>query len=144
MIVPAYPVHVSSSGNFYGSEIRRGIFGGFNFGPGIFLGFDFCNHSIIPVTWNQGYGPRPRPSSTASKNVIPFRRISRGIQKCSSSSPVFFFFCFSTFCVNISRVYKASSFFKVIIRGRREAISFVMAQHALFYRNIFISYTENA
>ena len=51
-----------SSWNFYGSEIRRGIFGGLNFGPGIFLGlfealgiflgFDFCLHSIIPVTWN--------------------------------------------------------------------------------------------
>ena len=24
--------------------------GGVNFGPGIFLGFDFCHDSIIPVT----------------------------------------------------------------------------------------------
>ena len=38
---------LSSSGNFYGSEIRHGIFGGLNFGPGIFLGFDLslCDHS---------------------------------------------------------------------------------------------------
>ena len=45
--------------NFYGSEIRYGMFWGLNFGPGIlvlfealgiFLGFDFCPHSIIPVT----------------------------------------------------------------------------------------------
>ena len=64
MIVPAYDPCVSwlcsSSGNFYGSEIRHGIFGGIKFGPvifgglfealGIFLGFDFCPHSIIPVT----------------------------------------------------------------------------------------------
>ena len=64
MIVPAYDPRVSwlcsSSGNFYGSEIRPGIFEGLNFGPGIFLGlfeavgiflgFDFCLHSIIPVT----------------------------------------------------------------------------------------------
>ena len=28
----------SSSGNFYGSEIRHGILGGLNFGPGIFGG----------------------------------------------------------------------------------------------------------
>ena len=27
------------SGNFYGLEIWHGIFGGLNFGPGIFLGF---------------------------------------------------------------------------------------------------------
>ena len=64
MIVPASDPRVSwlcsSSGNFNGSEIRRGIFGRLNFGPGIFLGlfealgiflgFDFCLHSIIPVT----------------------------------------------------------------------------------------------
>ena len=64
MIVPAYDPRVSwlcsSSGNFYGSEIRPGIFEGLNFGPGIFLGlfeavgiflgFDFCLHLIIPVT----------------------------------------------------------------------------------------------
>ena len=57
----------SSSGNFYGSEIRHGIFGGLNFGPGIlgvlfealgiFLDFDFCPHLIIPVTWNPEYPP---------------------------------------------------------------------------------------
>ena len=29
------------SGNFYGWEIQYGIFG-VKFGPGIFLGFDFC------------------------------------------------------------------------------------------------------
>ena len=29
-----------------------GSFGGSIFGPGIFLGFDFCLHSIIPITWN--------------------------------------------------------------------------------------------
>ena len=38
------------SGNFYGSEIRHGIFSGLNFGPVFFGGFDFCPHSIIPVT----------------------------------------------------------------------------------------------
>ena len=50
------------SGNLYGLEIRRGIFWGLNLGPGIFcfcfcfeaqeifLGFDFCPNSIIPVT----------------------------------------------------------------------------------------------
>ena len=41
--------HVVLSGNFYGSEIWHGIFGGLNLGPGvllealgIWLGFDFC------------------------------------------------------------------------------------------------------
>ena len=53
--------HFTLPGNFYyGSEIRHGIFWGINFGAaifwvlfeaqGIFLGFDFCPHSIIPVT----------------------------------------------------------------------------------------------
>ena len=43
--------HFTLSGNFcYGSEIRHAIFWGINFGPGIFLGFDVCPHSIIPVT----------------------------------------------------------------------------------------------
>ena len=45
----------SSSGNFYGSEIWLEIFGGINFGPVIFSGFDFWPHSIIPVTWNPEY-----------------------------------------------------------------------------------------
>jgi len=45
-----------------------GVFGGLIFGPGIFLGFvgslrdvlgfDFCPHSIIPVTRNPEYPPR--------------------------------------------------------------------------------------
>ena len=26
---------------------------------GIFLGFDFCPHLIIPVTWNPEYPPSP-------------------------------------------------------------------------------------
>ena len=47
------------SQKFYGSEMRHGIFGGLNFGAGIFLGFEFCPHSIIPVTWNQEYPPPP-------------------------------------------------------------------------------------
>ena len=55
----------SSSGNFYGSEIQHGIFWGFQFWSrdfwggflealGIFGGFNFCPHSIIPVSWNSG------------------------------------------------------------------------------------------
>ena len=31
--------HLILSGNFYGSEIRHGIFWGLDFGAGIFLGF---------------------------------------------------------------------------------------------------------
>jgi len=42
--------HLRLSGNFLGSEIWHGIFWGLIFGPRIFLGFDFCPHSIIPVT----------------------------------------------------------------------------------------------
>ena len=49
------------SQKFYGSEMRHGIFGGLNFGAGIFLGFEFCPHSIIPVTWNQEYPHPPTP-----------------------------------------------------------------------------------
>ena len=29
-----------------------GFLVGLIFGPGIFLGFDFCPHSVIPITWN--------------------------------------------------------------------------------------------
>ena len=32
---------------------------GLNFGPGTFLGFDFCPHSIIPVAWIPEYSPLP-------------------------------------------------------------------------------------
>ena len=39
VIVPKYTSHVVPQINFYGSEIRHGIFGGLNFGPGIFCGF---------------------------------------------------------------------------------------------------------
>ena len=39
MIVPAYPDRVVPPEILYGSEIRYGIFGGLNCGPGIFLGF---------------------------------------------------------------------------------------------------------
>ena len=39
--------HLMLSGNFYCSEIRHGIF----------LGFDICPHSIIPVTLNPEYTP---------------------------------------------------------------------------------------
>ena len=42
--------HIMLSGNFYGSEIRHGMFLVLKFGPRIFLGFDFCPYSIIPVT----------------------------------------------------------------------------------------------
>ena len=57
------------SQKFYGSEMRHGIFGGLNFGAGIFLGFEFCPHSIIPVTWNQEYPP-PRGGLEGLENVI--------------------------------------------------------------------------
>ena len=39
MIVSTYPSHVILQINFCGSEIRNGIFGGLNFGLGIFCGF---------------------------------------------------------------------------------------------------------
>ena len=55
--------------HFYGSEIRHGIFWGLNFGPetsfgfglfealGIFLGVDFCPHSIISGHLKSGVSP---------------------------------------------------------------------------------------
>ena len=42
--------HLMLSGNFYGWQIRHEIFWELNFGRGIFCAFDFCPHSIIPVT----------------------------------------------------------------------------------------------
>ena len=54
------------SGNFWGSKIRHGILGANLWwgdwlrsldALGIFLGFDFCPHSIIPITWNPEFPP---------------------------------------------------------------------------------------
>ena len=42
--------HLMLSGNFYGLEIQHGIFWSFVGNPRDFLGYDFCPHSIIPVT----------------------------------------------------------------------------------------------
>ena len=35
---------------FMAQKFRVALFEGLNFGPGIFLGFDFCPHSILPIT----------------------------------------------------------------------------------------------
>ena len=69
----------SSSGNFYTSEIGHGMFffgggggGGLSFGQGIFLGFDFCPHSIIPVTGNPEYPAEFEPRSDGSPTRVKF------------------------------------------------------------------------
>ena len=58
MIVPASHVAHSSSGNFYGSEIRYGFFGGLNFGPGIFwvLIFTPIRSSLSLEMWSTALG----------------------------------------------------------------------------------------
>ena len=52
--------------------------GGVIFGPGIFWGFDFCLHSIIPVTWNleypQSYSVERAPNARISKRLLPILR----------------------------------------------------------------------
>ena len=50
---------------FMAWKFSMGFFGGLNFGPGIFLGFDFCLQSIILVTWSPEYSLGP--SLTLSK-----------------------------------------------------------------------------
>ena len=42
---------------FKARKFDMGFFGELTFGPGNFWGFDFCLHSIIPVTWNLEYPP---------------------------------------------------------------------------------------
>ena len=59
--------HVILSGNFKAWKFGMEFFGALSFSPGIFLGFvgsprdflgfDFCPHSIIPVTRNLEYPP---------------------------------------------------------------------------------------
>ena len=81
MIVHVSPWLHRFSGNFCGSEIRHEIFLGLHFGPGIFLvlfealeiflGFDFCSHLIVPVTWNLEYPP-PRVSHAHSRLVSSY------------------------------------------------------------------------
>ena len=54
-------------GNFWGLISGPGIFfwggGGVVGSPRDFLGLDFCSHSIIPVTLNPEYFPKPKSSS---------------------------------------------------------------------------------
>ena len=64
MIVPAYAGHIVPLEIFMARKFGIGFFGGLNFSPGIFFfgggggleaqgifgGFNFCPHSIIPVT----------------------------------------------------------------------------------------------
>ena len=45
------------SGNFMALKFGMGFLGGLHFGTDIFGEFDFCPHSIIPVTWNPEYPP---------------------------------------------------------------------------------------
>ena len=73
LVVPAYPdhlvlqikfsqikymlYHLMLSGNFKCSQILGFFEGGLLEALEIFLGFDFCLYSIIPVTWNPEYPP---------------------------------------------------------------------------------------
>ena len=50
MIVPVYPGHIVPLKIFMALKLDLGFFGGLKFGPGIFLGIEFCLHSIIPAT----------------------------------------------------------------------------------------------
>ena len=52
--------------------------GGLLLGPGNFLGFDFCLHSIIPVTWNPEYR-HPRALKKQSVEIVP---ASMGFKVC--------------------------------------------------------------
>ena len=47
--------HLMLSVHVMGRKFGMGFLGGgggLNFGPGIFMGLDFCPHSIIPITLN--------------------------------------------------------------------------------------------
>ena len=60
------------------------FWGGLLFSPGIFLGFDFCLHSIIPVTWNPEYPPPPpRALKKQSVEIVP---ASMGFTVCYEKS----------------------------------------------------------
>ena len=68
--------HLMLSGNFYGWQIRHEIFWELNFGPGIFCAFDFCPHSIIPVTLTE---------IRAFHNLLEiFQKVSRNLKKICS------------------------------------------------------------
>ena len=58
------------SGKFSVSGIRAWNFGGWIFGPGIFLGFDFCLHSNIPRANYSWSSPSLRSQNTSS-GVLP-------------------------------------------------------------------------
>ena len=118
------------SGRFYGSENRHGIFGRFNFGPGIclgfvwiprvFLAFDFCPHSIISLSWNPEYPPPPRvtPGTTLSCPLPGRASLQVPLSLDLSPSlppkclPIYYllqyFFC-SVFCIELRLNAKAST-----------------------------------
>ena len=58
-MISTYPGRVVPWINFYGSEIRQGIV----------LGFDFCPHSIINVTWNPESPLPPVARCQANRDV---------------------------------------------------------------------------
>ena len=58
---------------FLGLIFGPGIFWGLLEALGIFWGFDFCPHSIIPVTWNPEYPPWAGTGPTDSKLDLQIR-----------------------------------------------------------------------
>ena len=58
--------------NFNDYEIRHGIFLVLHFSPGIFWGFDFCPHSIIPVNRNPEYPQRPETLRAGNFEIMRY------------------------------------------------------------------------
>ena len=94
--------HLMLSGNFYNSEIRHGIFWVLFEALGIFLGFKFCPHSIIPVTWNPEYSPPPPElcvlliQEGANVFVPKVPRVGDNLIKTGFSIAYLFFTCVGT------------------------------------------------
>ena len=122
MIVPAYPGHVVLLKIFMARKFGMGFFGGLILAQGFFWvlilqPFDHPCHLKSP--------PNPH----------------RALFICLKKPAILFntFFLFSSFYGDIGG-RQGYRLFKVIIRGRREAISFVMAQHA--FLPIFSFFTQ--
>lgn len=75
--MPTYPSHTvlqikyNPFGRIFKAQRWHGIFWGLIFGPGIFLGFDFFSHLIIP--FNLEYPPtRAHPTKSWQSKCVPY------------------------------------------------------------------------
>ena len=62
--------HLMLSGSYYGGKFSMGFFGGLNFGPGSFLGFDLMPPFDHPCHLKSGVPPPPPPPPPGTQRLF--------------------------------------------------------------------------